>query len=553
MIVRTIATEDTLSTMANYYDISLEALAYANAISEEARGSRSDTSCSSHRPRARSTRSRTATPSKARGPLQSRPRRDHVVQPRVLRARAIRCGSAGVRSRRDDPPLKRTERNKTITIPASAALPARTGRLGLPVNGVFTQYFWWGHSGVDIAAPYGTGLGASDDGIVVATGPVPVGGLGVRVQHSGGLEKLLLPHERGVRDPRADRRARTAHRGDRTHRCHDGSSRALGAQGQRSATEPARVLSASAARRSDVGRALSTRPRSRALSTDGLRLLVRDCRPLSPCRRGRWNPAASGSLPHTPLVYRAVHADRAGRIIVSDHAAAAFDGATTVPFSDAVRLPTGASVTHIERDARNARPIGARPACWTGSSRGRGRSAPRIPAHPAAGVRGRARQPGSDAAWYAAVAADDAGDLVVAALLIDRDPTHDVTAYPRAETAAKVNDALRSRPADRLVRQLARCAREYACRAAANAFYRRWECALPVAAPSNEHPPASIAPRLDGEADPRGARSIPPDRGGGRNARDRAHRGGRNASVVRARAARASRSSPVACSRTRYD
>ncbi|MGH7338825.1 MAG: radical SAM protein, partial [Myxococcota bacterium] len=61
----------------------------------------------------------------------------------------------------------------------------------------------------------------------------------------------------------------------------------------------------------------------------------------------------------------------------------------------------------------------------------------------------------------------------------------------------------RSRPADRLVRQLARCAREYGCRAAANAFYRRWECALPIAAPANERPPDSIAPRLDGEAEPR--------------------------------------------------
>jgi pyruvate-formate lyase-activating enzyme len=66
-----------------------------------------------------------------------------------------------------------------------------------------------------------------------------------------------------------------------------------------------------------------------------------------------------------------------------------------------------------------------------------------------------------------------------------------------------VNEALRSQPADRLVRQLARCAREYGCRAAANAFYGRWECALPIAAPANENPPAVIALRLDGEAEPR--------------------------------------------------
>jgi pyruvate-formate lyase-activating enzyme len=201
-------------------------------------------------------------------------------------------------------------------------------------------------------------------------------------------------------------------------------------------------------------------------------------------------------------VYRAVHADRAGRVIVSDHAAAAFDGAATVPFSDAIKLPTSASVMHIEREAETLDK--------SGRSRrvGPGRLAvaavlppgflrTQLPAYADA-----PDKPDLTPRAYSAVAADDAGDLVVAALLLDRDPTHDADAYPKSEIAAKVNDALRSRPADRLVRQLARCAREYSCRAAANAFYRRWECALPVAAPANENPPASIALRLDGEADP---------------------------------------------------
>jgi len=188
---------------------------------------------------------------------------------------------------------------------------------------------------------------------------------------------------------------------------------------------------------------------------------------------------------------------------VSDHAAAAFDGAATVPFSDAVRLPTGATVTHIEREAETldrsarARRVGpGRLAVAAVLPPGYLRT--QLPAYADA-----PDKPDLTPRGYAAVAADDAGDLVVAALLIDRDPTHDVDAYLRAEIAAKVNDALRSRPADRLVRQLARCAREYSCRAAANAFYRRWECALPVAAPANERPPASVAPRLDGEAEPR--------------------------------------------------
>ena len=202
-------------------------------------------------------------------------------------------------------------------------------------------------------------------------------------------------------------------------------------------------------------------------------------------------------------MYRAVHADRAGRVIVSDYAAAAFDGAATVPFSDAVRLPTGATVLHVEREAETldrsgrARGVGAgRLAVAAILPPGHLRT--QLPAYADA-----TDKPDLPPRTYAAVAADDAGDLVVAAVLIDRDPTRDVDAYPKAEIAAKVNDALRSRPADRLVRQLARCAREYGCRAAANAFYGRWECALPIAAPANEHPPAVIAPRLDGEAEPR--------------------------------------------------
>jgi murein DD-endopeptidase MepM/ murein hydrolase activator NlpD len=67
-------------------------------------------------------------------------------------------------------------------------LPARTGRLSWPVGGVLTQYYWWGHTGVDLAAPYGTTISSSDDGVVVATGWVAVGGLRVCVQHAGGLQ-----------------------------------------------------------------------------------------------------------------------------------------------------------------------------------------------------------------------------------------------------------------------------------------------------------------------------------------------------------------------------
>ena len=84
------------------------------------------------------------------------------------------------------PAVKRLNYGTIGNVPPNL-LPASTGRLAWPVNGIITQYFWWGHTGVDLAAPYGTTIGASDDGVVVATGWVAVGGLRVCVQHAGGL------------------------------------------------------------------------------------------------------------------------------------------------------------------------------------------------------------------------------------------------------------------------------------------------------------------------------------------------------------------------------
>jgi murein DD-endopeptidase MepM/ murein hydrolase activator NlpD len=86
------------------------------------------------------------------------------------------------------PAMKRVTATRSIPIPTVGQLPARTGQLSWPVRGVLTQYYWWGHTGVDIAAPYGTGLAASDAGVVVATGWVAVGGLRVCLQHEGGLQ-----------------------------------------------------------------------------------------------------------------------------------------------------------------------------------------------------------------------------------------------------------------------------------------------------------------------------------------------------------------------------
>ena len=72
--------------------------------------------------------------------------------------------------------------------PPAPPPPAGPGRLARPVGGRVTQSFRSGHTGVDIAAPYGTGIGASDAGVVSATGWVAVGGLRVCLQHAGSLE-----------------------------------------------------------------------------------------------------------------------------------------------------------------------------------------------------------------------------------------------------------------------------------------------------------------------------------------------------------------------------
>ena len=76
-----------------------------------------------------------------------------------------------------------------VSVPIAAPQPRPTNaRLAWPVGGVITQYFWYGHQGVDVAAPYGTGIGASDAGTVSAVGWVAVGGLRVCVKHDWGME-----------------------------------------------------------------------------------------------------------------------------------------------------------------------------------------------------------------------------------------------------------------------------------------------------------------------------------------------------------------------------
>ena len=185
----TIHDGDTLATMANYYDVSVEAIAYANGL-RDARALRMG--------------QKLVIPP-AEGALYTVKAGDTVesiasqfkVDPSVVLT-YNRCtfepeqcapGQKIFVRGAELPALLEPDRPTRDVFAAApqVAQQVRNGRLSWPVGGVITQYFWWGHTGVDVAAPYGTGLGAGDDGVVTATGWVAVGGLRVCVQHAGDL------------------------------------------------------------------------------------------------------------------------------------------------------------------------------------------------------------------------------------------------------------------------------------------------------------------------------------------------------------------------------
>ncbi len=68
------------------------------------------------------------------------------------------------------------------------AIDAAGGRALRPVPGVITQFLQGRHTGVDVAAPFGSLITASDDGVVDEIGWVEVGGNRVCIQHPGGLQ-----------------------------------------------------------------------------------------------------------------------------------------------------------------------------------------------------------------------------------------------------------------------------------------------------------------------------------------------------------------------------
>ncbi len=80
---------------------------------------------------------------------------------------------------------------------------------------------------------------------------------------------------------------------------------------------------------------------------------------------------------------------------------------------------------------------------------------------------------------YTAVGMRD-GRPYVAAMKTD-DPTRWApNRYNTSDLGRLVDEAVQAAPANRILRQLARCALEYGCFTAQNVFYRRWEAGIPV-------------------------------------------------------------------------
>jgi pyruvate-formate lyase-activating enzyme len=202
-------------------------------------------------------------------------------------------------------------------------------------------------------------------------------------------------------------------------------------------------------------------------------------------------------------MFSAVHSDRSGRLVVSaDYAAAMSDGASIGPLAQPLPLPPGTDVVPLpgragiglDRAGR-ARELG--PGRWgVGAIVPIGYLRMGLPAYDddpvAPPLRPRA---------YAAVGADTNGDLVVSGIALDSEAgAADGRSAP--DLVARITATQRDHPSSRVLRQLARCAKDYRCRAAANAFLGRRDCALPVAAPPNERPPEEIALHDDADASP---------------------------------------------------
>lgn len=182
-------------------------------------------------------------------------------------------------------------------------------------------------------------------------------------------------------------------------------------------------------------------------------------------------------------MYASVHADRSGRVLVSeDLIALGMGGSEPLPLIDAIPLPAGARLVPLAREAEAHDRAGR----VRGLGKGRLALGALLPGGSARllfpAYRDEPAAPALDALPYAAVAADERGELVVAAADMGG---------ARADHGdggrASIAGALRDHPANALVRQLARCARDHECRAAAQGLGHA-ELPVPLGAAPSEQP-----------------------------------------------------------------
>jgi pyruvate-formate lyase-activating enzyme len=202
-------------------------------------------------------------------------------------------------------------------------------------------------------------------------------------------------------------------------------------------------------------------------------------------------------------MFSAIHSDRSGRLVVAaDYAAAMSDGSSVRPLVQTIPLPVGTDVVHLpgrlgiglDRAGR-ARELG-QGRFGVAAILPLGYLRMSLPAY----IDDLGTPPLRPRA-YAAVGADPSGQLVVSAVALDTEAGA-VDGRSAPDLAARITATQRDQPSSRVLRQLARCAKDYRCRAAANAFLGRHDCALPVAAPRNERPVEVLVLHDDADASP---------------------------------------------------
>ena len=93
-----------------------------------------------------------------------------------------RCGSRVTSAPSRADPVSRARQQR---------IDADGRRFVRPVVGYFSQFLQGSHTGVDVAAPFGSLITADDDGEVTYVGWVPVGGRAVCVLHDKGIESCF--------------------------------------------------------------------------------------------------------------------------------------------------------------------------------------------------------------------------------------------------------------------------------------------------------------------------------------------------------------------------